>query len=775
MASALRADSRGIVRPAASVPLTAPDGTPYMFMGRVLDAASWDPASERPEDFLPHYNGPDGTPLYLTSIGFAGAAFSGYYPDCRSVFGFWDTFADVPDVYTAITQNNPVRFRASYNVIGWLPDAASDPLGTLAAAVTSEYNSYVAKCAAQHVQVASKPADVFARITSDQIGWQFSDNAMSYTLAADDTLASLAAPDATLCAGTIQEVVWDQLNPSADTPFLAAPGAPGPWTDEVEIAVGNTTVQAVSALVKSHLAAPGGAPVLASYETLLNALQLGLLRDLEGQGNSLITLEQALHANAFAQIDGGHQWTIQTKAAPDSLASVELTLPLTLAEQLNVLNTAQLAYEQGRRRLEVARQQLFMDWVIYVKQLARKPPGTNVVDTNALGAFLATSSAGELRAVVNAGAATGLLHYQSGPDTGRIVGVSTTDAAATLAGQVVSTYQIVAAALGRLPDSWELDAVPAAPFWLPTDPVLVMEGDRLEPVRRNGPTRTIAVRTDSELIGILQIAGASNSWTVAAGAPNPGVFAAAIAAAIAAAQGGQSPLDPPVTAGLYGAVHAAGYDRKPNPVQAVQAPEQLTVTFTNAATTALAPDAVGWNAQTALPEFSPARVDPYLPVWLTRELRLDPLVRGPGGGYAAGTLGDRFSLDADVTDLIYPVPANFTTGTPVRYRGAVVLSKKPFVSLTEQIDRYIAEFPGDAADPELTKARDDFAGRKVMSQALDTFNLAQTLRTTIPQIPVADLVKTPDPITNTIRSRTRSAPTSTRRRATAGTTPASTR
>jgi hypothetical protein len=211
-----------------------------------------------------------------------------------------------------------------------------------------------------------------------------------------------------------------------------------------------------------------------------------------------------------------------------------------------------------------------------------------------------------------------------------------------------------------------------------------------------------------------------------------------------------------VTAGLYGAVHAAGYDRKPNPVQAVQAPEQLTVTFTNAATTALAPDAVGWNAQTALPEFSPARVDPYLPVWLTRELRLDPLVRGPGGGYAAGTLGDRFSLDADVTDLIYPVPANFTTGTPVRYRGAVVLSKKPFVSLTEQIDRYIAEFPGDAADPELTKARDDFAGRKVMSQALDTFNLAQTLRTTIPQIPVADLVKTPDPITNTIRSRTRS-------------------
>jgi hypothetical protein len=230
------------------------------------------------------------------------------------------------------------------------------------------------------------------------------------------------------------------------------------------------------------------------------------------------------------------------------------------------------------------------------------------------------------------------------------------------------------------------------------------------------------------------------------------------AAAIAATQGGQSPLDPPLTAGLYGAVHAAGYQRAPNPVQAVQAPEQLTVTFTNGAKTALAPDAVGWNAQSALPEFAPARVDPYLPVWLTWELRLDPLVRGAGGSYDAGTLGARFNLDADSIDLTYPVPASFTTGRPVSYRGAVVLSKKPFVSLTEQIDRYIAEFSGDAADPELAKARDDLAGRKVMSQALDTFNLTQTLRTTIPQIPVVDLVKVPDPITNAIRSSVNATP-----------------
>ena len=783
VAPALQADSHGLVRPAATVPLTAPDGTPYMFMGRVVDAASWDPASERPEDYLPHYTGPDGTPLYLTSIGFVGAAFSDYYPDCRSVFGFWDTFADVTGVYSAITKNTPIGFRVSYYVIGWLPDAASDPLTALAATVTSQYNDYVAKCADQRVRVTSTPSEVFASLTASKFGWEFSGNAISYTLAGDETLASLEVPDATLCAGAIQEVVWDQLNPSQSTPFLASPGG-GPWTDEVEIALGNTTVQAVSALVKSHLTAPGGAAVLASYETLLDALQLGLLRDIEGQGNALATLEQALHANAFSQLDGGHQWTIQTKAAPDSQASVELTLPLTLAEQLNALNTAQLGYDQARRRIEVARQQLFMDWVIYVKQLCHKPPTTYVVPTNTLSAFLATtSSAGELNAVVNAADAAGLLHYQTDPGTGRITGVSTTDAPATLAGGVVSAYQTVAAALGALPDGWELDAVPARPFWMPADPVLVMEGDRLEPVRRNGPSTAIAVRTDGELIGALRIATAAATQTVAAsalaGLPAPPAklpsyaaaaaavaeaalldpqYAAAIATAgggidpgaIAAAQGGRSPLDPPGASGLFGTVHAAGYQRAPNPQQTVQAPEQLTVTFTNEAGTALAPDAVGWTAQAPLPEFAAARVDPFLPVWLTWKLRLDPLARGAGGAYPAGTLADKFNLDADATDLLYLVPANFTTGQLVDYTGAVVLSKKPFVSLTEQINRYIAEFPDDDAGTELARARDDLAGRKVMSQALDTFGLAQTLRTTIPQITVADLVRRPDPVTTQI-------------------------
>lgn len=788
-------DQYNITRPAISVPLTAPDGTPYMYMGRVVDAASWNPGTENAADYLPHYTGTSGSPLYLTSIGFVGAAFSGYYPDCRSVFGFWDTFADAGDVYTAITQNSPIRFRASYTVIGWLPDTADDPLSTLAATITSQYNKYVGDAGQQQAKVTSTPADVFASVTKNQYGWLFSDNAISYTLVSDTdlSLATLDVPDGTLCAGVIQQVVWDQTKPSTDTPFLAASTAGQPWTDQVEISVGNTTVEAVSALVKNQLAAPGGSDtVLAGYETLLNALQLGVLRDLEGQGNALATLEQTLHAGGFARVDGGHQWTVQTKAAPGSSAtasqtSTAPTLPVALAEQLTTLNNAQLAYDQARSRLLAARQQLFMDWVIYVKQLCNKPAGSYVVPTNSLGAFLASAAVGELRAVTDAGTATGLLHYVTDPVTGRITGVTATGSTTCLAGQVVSAYQAVADAL---PGQWELDAIPAAPFWIPADPVLVLEGNRLEPVRRNGLTQDIEVRADSELISTLQLAG-TGTWTVAGAslagllAPpaalpyaqaaaaviaeaallDPG-FAAIIAAAttetaagqgtlataITACQGGQSPLDPAAGTGggLYAAVRGSDYKPATDPAQSVRTPAQLTVTFSNATRTALPPDPVAWSAQTSLTEFSPSRVDPYLPVWLNWELSLDPLTRASGGNYDPATLASRFILATDEIDLSYPLPAAFTTQQPVTYRGTVVLSKKPLVSLTGQIDRYLAEYPGDEADAELANARTDLAGRKVLSQALDTFSPAQTLRTSIPQIPVANLVSSPDLVTRAI-------------------------
>jgi hypothetical protein len=107
------------------------DAQPFCYMGRVLDYDKWDPGSEMAADYLPTQTGADGKPLYLTAMGFTGPSFCAYYPECCSVFGFWDHFKDLPDVFKAINNNEAVRFKVSYQLIGWINEAASDPPASL--------------------------------------------------------------------------------------------------------------------------------------------------------------------------------------------------------------------------------------------------------------------------------------------------------------------------------------------------------------------------------------------------------------------------------------------------------------------------------------------------------------------------------------------------------------------------------------------------------------------------------------------------------------------
>ena len=290
-----------------------------MFMGRVVDAASWDPEREPGVTTSRIYTGPERTPLYLTSIGFTGAAFSGYYPDCRSVFGFWDTFADVERrLPRRSTANNAIKFRVSYTVIGWLPDAPNDPLSGLRRGVISHEVQPVRRPVprTEQVKVTSTPADVFQRHRQRTLyGWQFSaERDLLHAGRRTRCWPAWTCRTATSVPGVIQEVVWKVEQPSADTPFLLAPTTRADLDRPGGDRHRQHHVEAVSALVKRPAAgAPAAAKrVLASYETLLNALQLGLLRDLEARATTLVTLEEALHAIAFSQVDGGHQWTVQT-------------------------------------------------------------------------------------------------------------------------------------------------------------------------------------------------------------------------------------------------------------------------------------------------------------------------------------------------------------------------------------------------------------------------------------------------------------------------------
>ena len=210
-------DGNGVLRPAIPVPLPNQPNVgevPFKFMGRVVDYDQWQgPAT--PDHYLPHY-----APNYLTSVGFVGPSFSSYYPECCSVFGFWDHFKDLPQVYNAIQNNLAIQFRASYQVLGWVRDAKHDVLAGFGKKVTDAYNAYVTASIKAKSAITATPATELVRIAEQDYRLHFNAEDIVYTLDADKYLVSLDAPGEGLCNGWVQEIVWNMLS-SAPAPLFS--------------------------------------------------------------------------------------------------------------------------------------------------------------------------------------------------------------------------------------------------------------------------------------------------------------------------------------------------------------------------------------------------------------------------------------------------------------------------------------------------------------------------------------------------------------------------
>lgn len=790
-------DSDGTIRPSVPVPLpvNAAFGTqPYRFMGRVVPAANW-PATAPGDQYLPDFNDEDGNPYKLTSIGFLGPGFAAYYPDCCSVFGFCDRFLDNTTIYNALKNSTPIQFKASYQVIGWID--GTDPLDDVAAIVTTNYNDYVSQCKQQDAPVVQTPADFFAQYAQQQLKWLFDKQEITYTLNDQDQIETLNTPQKTICNGIMQEVVWDMLNQPAVSSFLGnpeLPTTPAVWTDDdIKIAVGNTSIEALSALLKYDNDNTDNDPdLLHNFEYLLDALQLGMLNDLESQGNKVIGLEEALHSAGFARDQGGMLWIVQQKPKDPANkqpvnANTEITLPLTLAEELYLLNSAQKAYDTGRSALSQVRRQLYMDWYRYIKMYAGGQTSPNV-NVNTLMSFLSTSGSGALDLAIQQGNTTGILSYiTTGDGSGAINGIRQPSGQTNaLAYNVWNLYDQFRQVMDEYPD-WQLLAVPAPPFWKPTDPVAVIEGSRIECVRRNGANEEIAVRLSPGILNLLDIDSNGTMFPVSTadlsglpvvnnqvpeqqdcqallneayllipslativaaalkgkgGTGNPAVADISLfVSALMQVQGGLSGLESSqTTGGLFDTIRAATYIPAANPQQAITSPLALTVTFTNSNTTGRIMDAVAWNTQQQYPEFDSNRYDPFLPVNIVWDLTFDPLKRGQDSlNYASTNLTDYFHLDENAIDNQYNPQQPFTTGDKVVYDGSVVMSKKAAFSLIYQIESYERNYPDDPANAELTEIAENYRGRNILSQTMSGLNAGQVLRYYIPQITVEDL------------------------------------
>ncbi|WPV64829.1 hypothetical protein [Chitinophaga sp. LS1] len=806
-------------RPHITVPLPvnpAYQQQPYMYMGRVVDHSSWNPSTEPASSYLPSQQDTDGNPCYLTSIGFVGPYFSSYYPECCSVFGFWDNFSDLPDVQSAIKSNNPIQFRATYQVIGWLNDVSTDPLNDIRDQVTEQYNDYVQRCLANNTVPEMTPLDFFSQITTQNLKWTFNNGDLSYSVNDEYQITQLNLPTQTLCAGTMQEVVWNMTSNTGSTYFLSSGQSNmSVWNANTEIAIGNSTEEALSALLKIDMGQDTDDPnVLTNYEYLLDALQLGLLNDIEKTPNKLITLEEALHNNGFENISGGFNWLItNTKQGTNdgSTEDTEITLPLTLAEQLYLLNSVQKQYDMGRGALSMRRKQLFMDWIRYVKMFQGET-SDSYIQQGTMNNFIYTSTAGELNDVISYGNSVGLLQYTIDEETGQVSGILAPGSGvstSSLAYAVYNNYQTVLNALTDINKQntnaiWTLQCDMADYFQMPAEPVILMEGDMMEPPQRNGDGDTTFVRLSTELLTELLINYNSNNFTVNATAV-PGVpavntnmpaaiqsdaqtltgeaflttpmLAGQVASALASAggngnpavaslanctlslmyaQGGLSPLDiapnpggvptPPANS-LFALINSSTYQPGTALVINVTGPQALSVTWTNANNDGYSCGSVGWNTQNALPEFSTNRVDPFMPIFMIWNVNLSPLqwVQDHGNQlYAATNITDYFNLDADGVDYVYKMngtaPLPFTSPTPVSYDDDATMRSGATGVLSFQITNYINNNPTDLEDNTLKQIAALYDNRKILSQSMSGFNSNLVLTSYVAQVAVENLV-----------------------------------
>lgn len=771
----------------ANANLYSSDTIPFQYMGRIVDLETWDPTTAREKDYLPSYQEDRGNtaPYYLTAMGFVGPHFSAYYPECATVFGYNDVFDDVSlpggqQLSDAIANNtNPLKFKVSYQVIGWVHEAGNDPFSDLdiRTLVTKEFNKRKKQYSDEKVAFNQSPADVFVELVGQKMRWAFQQKDLPNGTGNDPE--KMVLPERTLCSGLIQEIVWDM--PDGGTFFLKTDNANSPdkWPAKVEVGVGNTTTEALAALIKKDLAPTDAAPeILTNLEYLLDALQSGWLNRLE-KNNSLLQLEEILHSRGFASVTGGQIWMVKEKdksnqgtAQPEDLQQTgkEVTLPINLANDLHLLNQAQKQYDQQRSELEARIRQLFMDWIYYI----------NNEEDHAYKDLLSN----ELKAAQALQKNLGKLSIPAGENE-EPLNASKLAEATCLADQVVQLYKKLK---GGLPPELILHPVPAPSFRTPAEPVVVIEGDQIEPIARNGNLKTLPCRLSNQLITQIRVNGSlvitsdgladlpleklppaiaedvnslvqeayllvpmlADSLKTKIQADN----VATILSDLQNAQGGKSPLATTGSnTGLFEYIRAKQYTDKPAPNVTQEAGANSYV-FTNPVEKGWPPSPTAWSAQCTYPSFGTNRLDPFSPLFLIWKVAFDPLAWLKSESefeYGPENLMNFFKMGPDNIDYRELQKKAFTRRTmnpnlpSLTFTGSITLSRNITQSLVRQIESYLDAHPADKAKEKLDELKNKLQSKRILAQSLSGINthLLQMEKTL--KVQIRNLLKQPPP------------------------------
>jgi hypothetical protein len=341
-----------------------------------------------------------GAPMYLTAIAPGNPAFSSYQPAHNNVFSFLDALHGEP------------AMAASYLVLGWYSDPSQDPLAT-----------------------ATK--ETFAALLASL----------------DLTMHSGADPGdfatTSVYCGVINSIAWQSQT--------APPQSEVPEVPNIAVAIGNTSTEALTALVASQAQ---GKHKSVDAE-LLAAFLLDLLRVYD-EPNGPSRLAEKMQNSCFASASGGYSWEIVDVPGADTSA---LT-PAELAQEaswLAALNAAQKSYDASVRQSAFLRGQLFVMWWKYEYWNFAHPDCAQVNFSQAdLAAQLDPTAAGSLAA--------------------QVLSAQSTCAAAQAQipwGDTPEALQAAVAAYAqkqKLPSARALKRLHQTAFSQPTNPVLVLAG-----------------------------------------------------------------------------------------------------------------------------------------------------------------------------------------------------------------------------------------------------------------------------------------------------------
>ncbi|HEX6190124.1 MAG TPA: hypothetical protein VFZ40_18745, partial [Pyrinomonadaceae bacterium] len=287
-------------------------------IGRAIDAETW--AEPGTPNFFLHALGP-GSPTY--------AAFA---PNVGNVLSFYDDLSDL----TGASPTNPADI--SYLVCGWYSDPQGDPLS-----LESQ--------------------------TANQKQWQEFINQCKWSVDGEP----IAAPARILCHGMVvfpqtaaggNNIAWSGIHSTSYIP---------PTPSDIQVAVGNSAVEAISALVEAQLKNSQAPDSTRHVEKLFEAFQLSLTGKLDEAGGQDVLARQ-IHQAGFGSKAGGSRWKLIPKAVPkDSSSAITPSVPSiaphALAVQLGdpqdllaTLNQTQQRFDALERRLVSLQTKLYALW-----------------------------------------------------------------------------------------------------------------------------------------------------------------------------------------------------------------------------------------------------------------------------------------------------------------------------------------------------------------------------------------------------------------------------